>query len=157
MARRGNLARWSRPQKPRVIAQAPKPSVKQSPLSPQAEHPFIRRVRAQVDGLLNHIDAELDKRKADGQRLNWLASALERLAELERILDGRPLPGSRRPPPLETTKPAPRPPAMPQPAVASPLPKLEASAPRKAVVDDPQPESSPDGNEPEGIDYGPID
>ena len=33
----------------------------------------------------------------DGQRLNWLASAQERLAEQERLLSGRPLPGSMRP------------------------------------------------------------
>jgi hypothetical protein len=54
-------------------------------------------VRKQLDSVDRAIEAEATKATPDGQRLNWLAQAQERLAEQERILDNRPLPGSRRP------------------------------------------------------------
>jgi hypothetical protein len=54
-------------------------------------------VRVQLDSVDRAIEAEATKATPDGQRLNWLAQAQERLAEQERILDNRPLPGSRRP------------------------------------------------------------
>jgi len=52
----------------------------------------IVRVREQ----LVKLDAMLAK-ETDPQKLDRLASAQARLSEQERILDGRPLPGSRRP------------------------------------------------------------
>jgi hypothetical protein len=55
------------------------------------------RVRVQLDNLDASILRETRKQQPDGQRLTWLAAAQERLAEQERVLDGRPLPGSRRP------------------------------------------------------------
>jgi hypothetical protein len=61
--------------------------------------------------------------------LNWLAAALERLAELERILDGRPLPGSRRPAPERSpgARVLQRPPAEPLP----PIPSASEGEPRE--------------------------
>ena len=57
------------------------------------------RVRAQIDLVLTRIDEELSKsRGLDAQHLDRLASAFERLYEAERVLDGRPGPGTRRPP-----------------------------------------------------------
>lgn len=50
------------------------------------------RVREQIDRVSDMLDAETDP-----QKLDRLAAALERLTELERKLDNRPLPGSRRP------------------------------------------------------------
>jgi hypothetical protein len=55
------------------------------------------RVRVQLDQLDAAITRETAEVQPDGQRLNWLAGAQERLADQERILAGRPLPGSRRP------------------------------------------------------------
>lgn len=54
-------------------------------------------MRVQLDSVDRAIEVEATKATPDGQRLNWLAQAQERLAEQERILDNRPLPGSRRP------------------------------------------------------------
>lgn len=52
----------------------------------------LTRVRKQVSRLFELIEGEIDP-----QKLDRLASALSRLAELERQLSGRPLPGSLRP------------------------------------------------------------
>lgn len=52
----------------------------------------LMRVRKQVSRLFELIEGEIDP-----QKLDRLASALSRLAELERQLSGRPLPGSLRP------------------------------------------------------------
>ena len=54
-------------------------------------------VRQQLGQVDKAILLESSKDHPDGQRLNWLASAQERLAEQERQLAGRPLPGSFRP------------------------------------------------------------
>lgn len=52
----------------------------------------LLRVREQLDRLDQMMMTENDP-----QRLDRIASAQSKLAEQERILDGRPLPGSRRP------------------------------------------------------------
>ena len=90
---------------------------------------LLQSTRARIRKLGGSIDVELLRSKVDGATIDRLASALERLAELERRLDGRPLPGTRRP----SDKPAPpaRPPA------ATPI-----SAPRPAQVH-PAPEPAP--------------
>ena len=54
-------------------------------------------VREQLAHVDKAILRESSKDYPDGQRLNWLAAAQERLSDQERILAGRPLPGSRRP------------------------------------------------------------
>ena len=58
----------------------------------------VARVRTQLDLLDQAIEKEASKAQPDGQRLNWLAQAQDRLSEQERRLSGRPLPGSRKPP-----------------------------------------------------------
>lgn len=58
----------------------------------------LARVRGQLDLVDKRITEQANKPKVDGQSLNWLCSAQERLAEQERVLANRPLPGSRRPP-----------------------------------------------------------
>jgi hypothetical protein len=55
------------------------------------------RVRVQLDLVDKRIAEQASKTTVDGQLLNWLCAAQERLAEQERVLDNRPLPGSRRP------------------------------------------------------------
>lgn len=50
------------------------------------------------------IERELSSDKPDAQRVDRLAAAWAKLAEQERILDGRPLPGSRRPERQSTPK-----------------------------------------------------
>ena len=57
----------------------------------------LGRVRAQLDLVDKAFEAEATKATPDGQRLNWFAQAQERLSEQERLLSGRPLPGSWRP------------------------------------------------------------
>ena len=57
----------------------------------------LGRVRAQLDLVDRAFEAEATKANPDGQRLNWFAQAQERLSEQERLLSGRPLPGSWRP------------------------------------------------------------
>ena len=54
-------------------------------------------MRAQLDLVDRAFEAEATKANPDGQRLNWFAQAQERLSEQERLLSGRPLPGSWRP------------------------------------------------------------
>lgn len=53
--------------------------------------------------MLDRLDALLD-RERDPQALDRLASAYAKLADQERILSGRPLPGSRRPKPEREPK-----------------------------------------------------
>lgn len=75
----------------------------QVPLEPAKSPPpdfaslSLARVRAHVHNMHQVISCELTRVKPDAQRLNWLAAALERLAELERRLAGRPMPGTLKP------------------------------------------------------------
>jgi hypothetical protein len=66
----------------------------------------LLRVRAQLDLVNAALTAQLSKPKTklDAQAVDRLAAAQMRLAEQERILDGRPLPGSRRPAPDRTRR-----------------------------------------------------
>jgi len=57
----------------------------------------LARVRVQLDLVDKRITEQANDKTVDGQVLNWLCAAQERLAEQERVLAGRPLPGSRRP------------------------------------------------------------
>jgi hypothetical protein len=66
-------------------------AVKASPASNYVAERLVQ-VRAQI--------AKLDRRileTRDAQKINWLASAVSKLQEMERILAGRPLPGQLRP------------------------------------------------------------
>jgi hypothetical protein len=57
----------------------------------------LARTRTQLDLVANSILHELTKSNPDSRRLRDLSDAQRHLAEQERILAGRPLPGSRRP------------------------------------------------------------
>jgi hypothetical protein len=91
---------------------APEPFPQTSQVGPhEAPSDYVNvrlsRVRAQLDLVDKRIlDMLNPKHKTengnlaeplDGQVLNWLCAAQEKLAEQERIASGRPLPGSRRP------------------------------------------------------------
>ena len=57
------------------------------------------RVRVQLDTLDARLEAELRAAKPDSRAIREITDAQVRLSEQERILAGRPLPGSRRPAP----------------------------------------------------------
>jgi hypothetical protein len=63
---------------------------------PQHKDPFTTDQRDTVRAQMKRLNG-LMKEEADPQKLDRLASAYAKLAEQERILDGRPLPGSHRP------------------------------------------------------------
>lgn len=87
---------------------------------------LLAGVRAQARSVLVVLEQELTRaRGIDGGQVDRLASALERLADLERVLDNRPLPGSRRPGRDEARRPPP--PARPvQPILPQPLQPIGA-------------------------------
>lgn len=58
---------------------------------------ILARTRTQLDLVGRQITTELEREKPDSRRLRDLTDAQTRLAEQERVLSGRPLPGSRRP------------------------------------------------------------
>ena len=107
----------------------------------------LDRVRRQLDSVDAAIQTEANRKEPDGQRLNWLASAQERLAEQERVLAGRPLPGSRRPGPekgsrqrggmLGGIEPGPAP--SPQPTITAPVQVVTQAAAAPAQVAPVQP------------------
>ena len=108
----------------------------------------LGRVRAQLDMVDKAFETEATKATPDGQRLNWLAQAQERLAEQERILDNRPLPGSRRPGKAEAcpayspgawlARPAP---VVPKDGLPDPLP-VEPPTPAPTITPTPPPAPS---------------
>jgi hypothetical protein len=94
------------------------------------------RLRAQIELLLTRVDEEAAKPHCDSQKIDRLASALDRMIDAERIADGRPGPGTLKPTPER--KPAsdsrgaaiPRPPDVPaQPNQAKPIAPLPAGGP----------------------------
>ena len=99
-------------------------------------------LRARIRDFLEHLERLANLQRPDFAQVDRLASALERLTELERVLDGRPLPGTRRPPRDEGAAPSPaRPRGLPPPA-ARPADELP---------------SSDDDDEPAGLLPAPID
>lgn len=87
---KANQARWSRAKQPKL----PEAQAEQVPASPDDGYvqTTVSRTRRQLDRLFELMEEELDP-----QKLDRLASAIARLAEQERQLSGRPLPGSLRP------------------------------------------------------------
>ena len=53
--------------------------------------------RMRLQGVDKALRDELLKPSPEPQRVDKLAAAWQRLSEVERVLDGRPMPGSRRP------------------------------------------------------------
>jgi hypothetical protein len=58
----------------------------------------LMRVREELECIDAMMMKEIKKPNSDSKRLKELADAAHRLAEQERVLDNRPLPGSRRVP-----------------------------------------------------------
>lgn len=85
---KGAYARWHAPKPP------PSEPLLTEPVTDSGDHARVRldRVRAQLD----RVDAMM-LTEDDPAKLDRLASAQARLSEQERILAGRPLPGSFRP------------------------------------------------------------
>ena len=92
LGKRGAIARWT-PKPPAPIL----PPVPEPLPADQFQSRRLARVRAQLDLIDAAITLEAGKHNSDGQRLNWLASAQERLAEQEGWLANRAKPGSLRP------------------------------------------------------------
>ncbi len=61
------------------------------------EQRTLARVRLQLDKVYDAFMAECRRRKPDAAKLDRLAAAQARLSEQERILSGRPMPGSLKP------------------------------------------------------------
>ena len=111
----------------------------------------LARLRTQLNSVDTAIEREVAKSSPDGQRLNWLAQAQDRLAEQERLLAGRPLPGSRRP--REERTPAPVVEIAPlYPIKAAPVP---VSRPAGWEYDDPN--ATPTPRSAPGVEPVPIE
>jgi hypothetical protein len=94
MARRSHVARNAAVHEPEPIAIQPHIADHVADSAPSFAQLRLIRVRAQLD----KIDA-LMAECSDTKQLKELADAAHRLQEQERVLDGRPLPGSRKPAP----------------------------------------------------------
>jgi hypothetical protein len=74
----------------------------------QATSEYVRKRLVRVRRCLDLIDARVEeeavKRNADGQRLSWLSTAADKLAEQERKLAGRPEPARLRPRALQAQR-----------------------------------------------------
>ena len=104
------------------------------------------RLRAQIELLLSRIDEEATKPKADGSRVDRLASALERLIEAERKADNRPLPGTLKPrspdaPSARDSRPAsvPQAPQVPSVPKANQVPQAPSVTPAPSTSLPPPP------------------
>ena len=75
---------------------SPVPPSQQPTPQPKPLDDFCEKRIARVRKQLERIDAMIAQ-ETDPQRLDRLASAQSRVSEQERILSGRPLPGSQRP------------------------------------------------------------
>ena len=78
-----------------IAATNPEPVVIPQQIAPPADN-FITRKLARVREQIERVEALLDDAD-EPQAVDRFCNALTRLYELERILSGRPLPGSRRP------------------------------------------------------------
>lgn len=92
MARLAHAKRRERKENLRIQVQQAQEA--QDPPKYDYETRRLIRVRAQLDRLDREIDAEIG---GDSKRLRELVDAQTRLSEQERILSGRPMPGSLRP------------------------------------------------------------
>jgi hypothetical protein len=109
MAKKGAAIRWSRERERKAAQALTNASLSLAP-DASADLDFqsrtLLRVRAQISMVQDQIDAELAKRNVSGQQVDRLAASFEKLTEIERVMDGRPLPGSRRPGAAEPTRPS---------------------------------------------------
>ena len=89
----------------------------------------LERTRTQLDLVAQRITEELESDMPDTRRLRDLADAQHKLSEQERILAGRPLPGSKKPAPERAIK---APPAGAWLALTDPAPLALAETPAPA-------------------------
>ena len=105
--RNGALARWTKP-KPEPEPLPPEPIAEATPpLADDYQAKRLVRVRGQLDTLDARLEAELRAAKPDSRAIREITEAQNRLSEQERILAGRPLPGSRKPAPDRAQRQAP--------------------------------------------------
>ena len=98
--RRNRILEKQRAEREAKAAFLPPPPPLQLPphplVAPSQPNDFCEKRIARVRKQLEKIDAMISQ-ELDPQKLDRLASAQSRVSEQERILSGRPLPGSRRP------------------------------------------------------------
>jgi hypothetical protein len=95
MAARSQAARRQRTTQ-REAAREVAPGLPQTNPQQDDDALFIAKRLARVRKQLDRIDGMIEK-ETDPMKLDRLASAIARLAEQERLLAGRPMPGSFRP------------------------------------------------------------
>jgi hypothetical protein len=95
MAARSHAARRERAME-REAAKAIAPEFPQTNPQKNDDALFIAKRLARVRMQLDRLDGMIEK-ETDPMKLDRLASAIARLAEQERLLAGRPMPGSYRP------------------------------------------------------------
>ncbi len=82
-------------------------SMTSQPIEPAQEQviqpSFLAKLRDVARARMDQLNALMEA-ESDPQKLDRLASAWSKLAEQERIADGRPLPGSRKPAPEPRTR-----------------------------------------------------
>jgi hypothetical protein len=103
------------------------------PASDEYPAVVLARTRTQLDLVAKRITEELEKDKPDSRRLRDLSVAQYKLSEQERILAGRPLPGSRRLQPERT------------PAHAAYVPLCPVPIGERTAISEPEPEPQPPG------------
>lgn len=90
-----DMAREAEPATPQSVLQ----SDSQSQATDGYASRLLVRVRGEIDAILDALVVERQKKDGpDPARIDRLASAFARLAEAERQLSDRPLPGTKRPP-----------------------------------------------------------
>ena len=98
--KQASLARLAEPT-PKPTAPVAKPTAE--PIADSCVNEFTQRKLARVRGQIDRVEGLLDD-ACEPQAVDRFANALTRLYDLERVLAGRPLPGSKRPAPERATK-----------------------------------------------------
>ena len=98
--KQASLARLAEPT-PKPTAPVAKPTAE--PIADSCVNEFTKRKLARIRGQIDRVEGLLDA-ACEPQAVDRFANALTRLYDLERVLAGRPLPGSKRPAPERATK-----------------------------------------------------
>jgi len=88
-ARKANEKRWKRKQEQEAPPENP------VTISANYVQTELARTRAQIERLNGRLDKAIAK--GDAKDLKFIADSVAKLREVERVLDGRPLPGSNKP------------------------------------------------------------
>lgn len=89
---KANAFRWAKPRVPKIDY-----GIMREISSDNYSDARLIRVRQQLDAIDNEIAEEFARRLPDSKRIKELSDAQTKLAEQERQLSGRPLPGTLRP------------------------------------------------------------